>query len=956
MANNESTESMERLLNTPFEGRVVPQVNDPNSKYTDFDGNPLILYPWSEEGLQQAVKIREALGPKGFIRSGLSSSGDDRRSAEGGLVVDLSYFSNIETARPADIEESVQITVGAATRNSRLAKELMRVNAFLPLGDNPVKSVVSSLLSDQPGYFDRSMGRLADYVDELQVITPQGDAVSINKEDDNFDSVLNGSFGGVIEKISFSAVPAARKVVRLVRATTVYTHENFGAALDLLQQQDISDTMDVSVHTHHIAYGLIVISVTVDGRPEDDERMNAVIDAIVDRWVILHQERQGGSTRQIRGLIQRVEAETPAEIMKLILEGGISDNPYIDPNLICKHYNQVVSLDEFDPSSFLDNLKNAFGLSGRRNPPKVFGSLRLSLTREENIAINTDIFLPTEQTEVETEFVNFASRMLGEPLQSQPRTVEQRRLREVEVPEINLGILRSAVPQVHPLKALGFEGEVYAPGDTDYDERRTQYASSSYPDRQKPGGAMSPFLIAYPQPNTEDIATAIAFAKANNKRVVARSGGHQYSGLSSGGNDTILLSMDGYRDDIEFEEVDDKIYVTLGVGNRLTDIAETFRSKRVTIPHGECPQVGIGGHVQTGGYGHIIRSYGLALDHVSKFEIVLNDGTTETVERPETRDETSLYWAVLGGGPGSFGIITKITFECIQDKEHENSWGSADYFFYSKDLFRKAMKEIQQWTEQISEEGTPNIPPDVDMSVSLYAPQILNQTLLILEMVNGNKNNDDGADNRRYLKDAKRRIQGRGLFKYRRIPFFLGYRGRKHGLSYLSNEKVRRAMGAREYPEPYLKRLNCTKKPISDAFIERFVELIDRVVKSKTVKLVFQMFIGGGAYASPDPSPAVNSICHRDVTLGIVFDCFYIGARGLNNAKRFQDEMQNLLEEFSGEQEIRMLWGSFRDTDLSKEEIRKLYYDDETWSRLQEVKKVVDEEDLFHTEFTVQLP
>jgi hypothetical protein len=720
--------------------------------------------------------------------------------------------------------------------------------------------------------------------------------------------------------------------------------------------------MDVSVHAHHIAYGLLVISVTIAGRPEDDNRMNTVIDAIFERWMVLLRQRHGRFVQQTKKMVQRLEAKTPAEIIESILKGGISDHPYLDPNLTCKHYNQVVPLDDFELPSFMLDLNNAFRVGRRDTPPEVFGSLRLSLAREGNLVINADIFLPTEQTEVETEFLRFVERRLGEPLQSRARTVEQRRYFEVKPPKLDLSTLRSVDFQVHPLKKLGFVGEVYAPGDKYYDKMRKQYALSSYPDKQKSDGSMHPYLIAYPQTNTNDITTAITFAKDNNKRIVARSGGHQYSGLSSGGNDTILLSMDSYGmvgdqdQNIEFKEVDNKIYVTLGVGYRLTDIASKFRDKKVTIPHGECPNVGIGGHVQTGGYGHILRSYGLALDHVSEFEIILNDGKTKVVKRPETRDENSLYWAVLGGGPGSFGIITKITFECIQDKDHENSWGSAEYFLYNKNLFRRAMKEIQQWTEQISD-GSPNLPPDVDMGVSLYSPDILlNQTVLILEMVNGNKNNDDGVDNRKYLKDARLRIRGNDLLKPFRIPIFVGYRGRKDNLSSLSYEKVRRNIGSREYPEPYIKRLNCTKKPISDAFIEGFVNLIDRVEKSKTVKLVFQMFLGGGAYASPDPSPPLNSICHRDVILGIVFDCFYVGNRGQTNAKQFQKEMQELLREFSGEQEIRMLWGSFDKTDISNEEIRKLYYDDNTWNSLQKVKKAIDQEDLFHTEFTVQLP
>jgi hypothetical protein len=65
--------------------------------------------------------------------------------------------------------------------------------------------------------------------------------------------------------------------------------------------------------------------------------------------------------------------------------------------------------------------------------------------------------------------------------------------------------------------------------------------------------------------------------------------------------------------------------------------------------------------------------------------------------------------------------------------------------------------------------------------------------------------------------------------------------------------------------------------------------------------LVFQMFIGGGAYASPLPNPPVNSICHRDVVLGIVFDCFYKEG-GDSDAETFQNNMHNLLADFSGTQ------------------------------------------------------
>jgi FAD/FMN-containing dehydrogenase len=54
----------------------------------------------------------------------------------------------------------------------------------------------------------------------------------------------------------------------------------------------------------------------------------------------------------------------------------------------------------------------------------------------------------------------------------------------------------------------------------------------------------------------------------------------------------------------------------------------------VTIPHGECPLVNVGGHAQTGGFGHIIHSFGLCLDYVQAFDIVLADGKLMNIVRP----------------------------------------------------------------------------------------------------------------------------------------------------------------------------------------------------------------------------------------------------------------------------------------------------------------------------------
>src|SRR5262249_27653810 len=248
--------------------------------------------------------------------------------------------------------------------------------------------------------------------------------------------------------------------------------------------------------------------------------------------------------------------------------------------------------------------------------------------------------------------------------------------------------------------------------------------------------------------------------------------------------------------------------------------------------------------------------------------------------------------------------------------------------------------------------GDPAFPKDVELTISLIAGEVAGKPVLVIEMISGNKDGQkDGGRNSRFLEqvltDITRGTQG--------VPDY-GFQG-NHPLSFMTDAKVRRRdfVDGREFNLPYQKRMNCTKRPLSATFVKAFVDLVDRVLNSGTVKVVVQTFVGGGAYASPDVMPPLSSICHRDMVAGLVFDCFYT-PNGREDPKRFQAEMEGLLPEYSGDQEVRMLWGSHGDTNLANEKVRRCYYDDGTWRDLQKLKKKVDGDDLFHTEFTVQLP
>src|SRR5262249_3386377 len=204
------------------------------------------------------------------------------------------------------------------------------------------------------------------------------------------------------------------------------------------------------------------------------------------------------------------------------------------------------------------------------------------------------------------------------------------------------------------------------------------------------------------------------------------------------------------------------------------------------------------------------------------------------------------------------------------------------FFVYEKGMFARAMNEFRVWSEKVASQD-PAFPKDVDMQISLIAEKAAGRPVVVIEMINGNKDGrDDGGRNSAFLDEVVQRITG----DQRPAPG-RGHHG-AHPLSFMTNAKVRRddfTPGGREFDLPIKKRMNCTKRALSARFINAFTDLVDRVTQSRTVKLVVQTFTGGGAYASPDTTPPLSSICHRDMVAGIVFDCFHT-PDGLEDANR----------------------------------------------------------------------
>jgi hypothetical protein len=106
----------------------------------------------------------------------------------------------------------------------------------------------------------------------------------------------------------------------------------------------------------------------------------------------------------------------------------------------------------------------------------------------------------------------------------------------------------------------------------------------------------------------------------------------------------------------QIEVHDDSVTVGSGaIWMRAYDAVTTKHGRYVQ--GGGCTTVGVAGLVSSGGFGNFSKRYGTAACNLLEAEVVTADGTIRTVNASRDPD---LFWALKGGGGGSFGVITKV--------------------------------------------------------------------------------------------------------------------------------------------------------------------------------------------------------------------------------------------------------------------------------------------------------
>lgn len=162
-----------------------------------------------------------------------------------------------------------------------------------------------------------------------------------------------------------------------------------------------------------------------------------------------------------------------------------------------------------------------------------------------------------------------------------------------------------------------------------------------------------------------DVAAAVRFAGAHNLRLVIKGRGHSYLGASNAPDS--LLVWTRHMDDVTTHDAFTPAgshaapvpAVSCGAGAMWM---HAYKAVAVEggryVQGGGCTTVGVAGLVQGGGFGSYSKGYGTAGASLLEAEIVTADGKVRVVNHAQ---EPELYWALKGGGGGTFGAVTRLT-------------------------------------------------------------------------------------------------------------------------------------------------------------------------------------------------------------------------------------------------------------------------------------------------------
>ncbi|KAL3491214.1 hypothetical protein BJX62DRAFT_251496 [Aspergillus germanicus] len=189
----------------------------------------------------------------------------------------------------------------------------------------------------------------------------------------------------------------------------------------------------------------------------------------------------------------------------------------------------------------------------------------------------------------------------------------------------------------------------------------------------KPCGQGRVSLYSTIATSAADIQKSVRFAKKHNLRLAIKNSGHCFLGRSTA-PESLQIQTSGMQ---EISFVDDFTpkgapkggsegpAVTIAAGVALQELYAALGKRGRIAVAGAAHTVGAaGGYIQGGGHSFLGPWKGMASDNALQFTVVTANGDLVVANEYKNRD---LFWALRGGGGGTFGIVVDVTIRTFDE-------------------------------------------------------------------------------------------------------------------------------------------------------------------------------------------------------------------------------------------------------------------------------------------------
>ncbi|KAI6012493.1 hypothetical protein F5J12DRAFT_971150 [Pisolithus orientalis] len=202
---------------------------------------------------------------------------------------------------------------------------------------------------------------------------------------------------------------------------------------------------------------------------------------------------------------------------------------------------------------------------------------------------------------------------------------------------------------------------VFYPGTLPYPRDVTHWASSSSQNA----------TCSFEPGTAEDLGKALNVISTLRTPFAVKGGGHTTNpGFSSTTGVQIALSR---FSDVVYDP--ESQTATIGAGLTWDTVYAALDPLGVNVVGARGPGVGVAGLSLGGGYSYLTNQYGLTVDTVQAYELVMPNGTVKNV----TAQDQDLFFG-LRGGFNNFGIVTRFTLQTFSQGQ---VWGG--FITYSAD-------------------------------------------------------------------------------------------------------------------------------------------------------------------------------------------------------------------------------------------------------------------------------